>query len=113
MSEFKWYDKRSYGDNWKELSAACKERDNYTCRKCKRYFPPGTRKNIHADHIVPISGGGKNKLTNLQTLCIWCHEKKTNANRKLGHEVNWTKKAGKKPARIFYAKTNQKFRSRR
>lgn len=32
-----------------------------------------------ADHIVPIAEGGVHALSNLRTLCIWCHRKATRA----------------------------------
>jgi 5-methylcytosine-specific restriction endonuclease McrA len=31
-----------------------------------------------ADHIVPVAeGGGECDLSNLRTLCLWCHENET------------------------------------
>lgn len=30
-----------------------------------------------ADHIVPQVEGGTHELSNLRTLCIWCHKKET------------------------------------
>ena len=39
----------------------------------------GGRKNLwDADHILPVAqGGGECDLTNMQTLCLLCHRKKT------------------------------------
>lgn len=35
-----------------------------------------------ADHAVPVSaGGGSCGLQNVQTLCVWCHRRKTAADR--------------------------------
>ena len=31
----------------------------------------------HADHIIEVAAGGKNELENFQTLCVFCHKKKT------------------------------------
>ena len=36
----------------------------------------GSKKNIELDHIMPISRGGKNKLSNLQPLCKKCNTSK-------------------------------------
>lgn len=34
----------------------------------------------HADHITPvIEGGGECDLTNMRTLCLWCHREETAA----------------------------------
>lgn len=45
------------------------EKDNHECSNCGS---PGV---LHVHHIVPQSSGGKNKLTNLRTLCSECHSK--------------------------------------
>jgi 5-methylcytosine-specific restriction endonuclease McrA len=67
--------KEQYGDNWRELSNACKERDNYQCQKCKNFFrPPFRHKYLNAHHIIPLSKNGPNNLANLQSLCHWCHK---------------------------------------
>jgi 5-methylcytosine-specific restriction endonuclease McrA len=43
-----------------------------------------TRKSLwDADHILPVhQGGGECGLENMQTLCIWCHKKKTKVENK-------------------------------
>lgn len=30
-----------------------------------------------ADHITPLADGGSLEMANLQTLCVWCHRRKT------------------------------------
>ena len=46
-----------------KLRAKVLARDGRKCLKC------GTPKNLHVDHIVPVSLGGLTVLRNLQTLC--------------------------------------------
>lgn len=48
------------------------ERDSYRCIQC------GSYKNLHVDHIVPLSAGGDHKFSNCQTLCRSCNLKKGN-----------------------------------
>lgn len=43
------------------------KRDNYKCLKC------GKSEKLQLDHINPISKGGENKISNLQTLCNSCN----------------------------------------
>lgn len=49
-------------------------RDGYKCLKCKctDYFQ------LTIDHIVPLSEGGKNIPSNMQTLCQVCNQYKGN-----------------------------------
>ncbi len=35
-----------------------------------------------ADHIIPVAeGGGECDLSNIRTLCLWCHQEETNRLR--------------------------------
>ena len=45
-------------------------RDNFQCRSC------GSREHLEVDHIIPLAKGGANDLSNLQTLCYKCNQKK-------------------------------------
>lgn len=47
------------------------KRDEYKCLKCHN------ADRLAIDHIIPISKGGKNTLSNLQTLCTSCNSKKS------------------------------------
>lgn len=49
-------------------------RDGFRCIKCGAQSKDG--KDLHVDHIRPISKGGKTTFTNLQTLCSDCNHGK-------------------------------------
>ena len=51
------------------------------CPICKRYWdeikkPKNLKTVIAADHIIPISKGGKNTIDNIQPLCFSCNSRK-------------------------------------
>jgi 5-methylcytosine-specific restriction endonuclease McrA len=48
-------------------------RDNYTCQHCGA---TGARAELTIDHITPVSVGGTNAESNLQTLCRSCNSRK-------------------------------------
>jgi 5-methylcytosine-specific restriction endonuclease McrA len=52
------------------------ERDAYRCVKCG-----GTQGPLYIDHIIPVSHGGTNGISNGQTLCHTCHVSKTTDDR--------------------------------
>lgn len=51
------------------------KRDNYKCVECG-----GSKeeKTLHIDHILPVSQGGTDELSNLRTLCQQCNLAKSN-----------------------------------
>lgn len=57
-------------------------RCNWACVDCGRVCHG---RQLHADHIVPISQGGERyDVANGAARCIVCHARKTNAERKHG-----------------------------
>lgn len=58
-----------YPDNWDQLRGAALARDDYRCGNC------GSTVGLMVHHIVPLSKGGTNSLSNLRTLCEECHKK--------------------------------------
>ena len=49
------------------------DRDSYCCGKCKSSYSDDKMMQVH--HIVPVSDGGTDELTNLITVCRNCHKK--------------------------------------
>lgn len=64
--------KTTYPDNWAELRLQALERDGYKCRKCNCNLRGVFYREVH--HILPLSRGGSNRLSNLISLCTDCHE---------------------------------------
>ena len=57
-------------------------------RNAKRYRDGacifcGTSENLTLDHVLPLKFGGKNCPGNYQTVCGWCHERKTVTENKI------------------------------
>lgn len=50
------------------------QRDNYRCCECGARLEDGAT--LEIDHIVPVSRGGTNDISNLQTLCKACNRGK-------------------------------------
>lgn len=61
--------RRGYDAKWQKLSKWFLQQNPW-CVLCGN---PAD----HTDHIIPLSKGGGNELTNLQSLCHSCHSKKT------------------------------------
>lgn len=59
---------------WKRRRAQVWARDGGRCRGpyCQQ-APPIPQEQAHIDHIVPLSQGGSNHISNLRTLCRRCH----------------------------------------
>lgn len=50
-------------------------RDAYSCKSCGRVC--SEKQEAQIDHIVPKRSGGTNDISNLQTLCLRCHGRKS------------------------------------
>ncbi|PPJ61953.1 HNH endonuclease [Cuspidothrix issatschenkoi] len=50
------------------------QRDKYQCQSCGKI---SQETHLSIDHIIPLSRGGKNDISNLQTLCLTCNQQKT------------------------------------
>ena len=61
------------GELTEEIKEQVRTRDKYTCLCCCKKRETGKRLKLEVDHILPISMGGKNVLSNLQTLCKNCN----------------------------------------
>lgn len=64
---------RPSAEVWAHLRSTVFERDDYTCRYCGRR---GIK--LECDHVVPVSRGGSNDLSNLATACFECNRSKHN-----------------------------------
>ena len=58
----------------KEVRTYIYQRDKYHCQSCGKTHQ---ETNLTIDHIIPLARGGTNDLSNLQTLCFTCNQRKT------------------------------------
>ncbi len=73
------------GDDWGKQRRKAKRRDEYTCQRCVKKFPPYSPI-LHVHHIVPFrlfsdDFESANKLDNLICLCLSCHTTVESATR--------------------------------
>ena len=57
---------------WRDISNAIRERDNFTCVYCGSQEP-----SMHVDHVKPLIQGGTNDPDNLATACKACNSGKS------------------------------------
>lgn len=61
------------GTTWKELRYAVLERDNFQCRFCDR----GGKSSdyiLEVHHVIWRRNGGSDAMSNLITVCPYCHD---------------------------------------
>lgn len=88
-----------YGKHWKELSEECRKRACYKCQKCGKSFLHN-KLALHAHHVIPLSKGGRNTLSNLIAVCEVCHSKihkREIVTSKFKNRNGWAKRATPKP----------------
>ncbi len=75
-----------FKEGWQELCRKVALRDDFTCRKCHRHRDDckASGRSMEVDHIVPISRGGTDDISNLQYLCSACHAKRPHHHHLLG-----------------------------
>ena len=64
-----------YGRKWYKLRQSILKRDSYLCQECLRNGKYQVAEDV--DHIVPLTQGGTDDESNLQSLCHECHKIKT------------------------------------
>lgn len=64
---------KQYPSDWDQRRKKVYQRDNYTCQNCGARGGPKGDYELHAHHIVPKSKGGTHKISNLKTMCEYCH----------------------------------------
>lgn len=101
------YDEQSeyegrYPPDWDARKEAVKQRDSYTCQDCGVQAGEGKVLDIH--HIRHLSDGGPNRLSNLELLCIDCHNDRHDHDIREGRE-------GYKPAPTVWTRLRQLLRS--
>jgi hypothetical protein len=70
------YDEQSgyegkYPPDWEARKEAIKQRDGLSCQDCG--IGTGQGKQLHVHHITHLSDGGSNRESNLELLCVDCH----------------------------------------
>ncbi|QNV45583.1 HNH endonuclease [Acinetobacter baumannii] len=67
------------GRPWRRLKAKIHLRDEWTCQCCGI-----VTKDLELDHIMNVARGGTDDESNLQSLCVPCHKKKTQQESRQG-----------------------------
>ena len=71
---------------WKQLRRQALDRDGWRCRRCGR----AGRLEVH--HVKELASGGRNDLSNLETLCRRCHMAATaRFNSRYRPDPAWTR----------------------
>lgn len=79
LEEARKFERKQNNQRSRNVSLSTKtkvlERDNYTCQMCGRNRYDGVK--LEVDHIIPVSRGGSDNISNLQTLCFDCNRGKS------------------------------------
>lgn len=67
--------KIDYGKHWPAIRKRILTRDNWQCQRCGRVL--GSRYEAQVDHVVAKRDGGDDSESNLQSLCLSCHGRKS------------------------------------
>lgn len=70
---------RGYGTLWQKLRASVLRREPL-CRECQRFGRVTAAQEV--DHIIEKADGGTDDPDNLQPLCVPCHRRKSNDERR-------------------------------
>jgi len=68
---WEWYELYMRSGWWKRLRFCALQRDGFACVQCG-----ASKVKLHVDHLV-YSEPGEERMEELQTLCIYCHARKT------------------------------------
>jgi 5-methylcytosine-specific restriction endonuclease McrA len=75
---------RAEGSHTEAEWEALKAKYNYSCLRCGRREPEIT---LTRDHVIAITQGGSDWITNIQPLCHTCNSSKNNKN--IDYRLNW------------------------
>lgn len=71
---------RGYGSEWERIRKLVLSRDKGLCQPCLAEGKYRTARQV--DHIVPKAKGGTDDDSNLQSICVDCHQRKTQQEAK-------------------------------
>lgn len=74
--------RRTRGSRWMTIRRKVMARDCGLCQACKRAGLATVGEEV--DHVVPISEGGTDDLSNLELLCVRCHAAKSAEDARRG-----------------------------
>ena len=64
---------RGYNAEWNKIRIIVLRRDNWTCVRCNKKL---IGSDATVDHRIPLSRGGTNEASNLQSMCRSCNSSK-------------------------------------
>jgi 5-methylcytosine-specific restriction protein A len=76
---------RGYGAEWERQRKQALMRDAGLCQPCRQQGRISVAKQV--DHIRPKAAGGTDDLDNLQSICVACHQAKTDREKNHGRGV--------------------------